>query len=128
LSPDEFRAWLEHFPIVLNERSRSENALALCFDEHLYPTGDPVWSDDAQDSLGLSQAGVDRLTRELGDPRPAPTILRSISKWCRGAAAVPVEICVVIWLLGERGDRLARHPDTAKGWDAGASHPLLQPG
>jgi hypothetical protein len=38
---------LEHFPIVLTQRTRSKNALALCFGEHLYPTGDPFWSDDA---------------------------------------------------------------------------------
>jgi hypothetical protein len=26
---------------------RPENSLGLCFGEHLYPTGNPVWSDDA---------------------------------------------------------------------------------
>jgi len=45
----------EHFPIVLSRDSRSENAVALCFDEHLYPTGDPLWSDDALGVLFLQQ-------------------------------------------------------------------------
>jgi hypothetical protein len=42
------KSWPEHFPIVFTQVSRSEDALAICFDEHLYPTGDPMWSDDAR--------------------------------------------------------------------------------
>ena len=35
----------------------------------------------------------------LGDPRSFSTILRSVSNWCRGEAAVPGEVWVVITLL-----------------------------
>jgi len=52
--------------------------------------------------LGLSQSSLARLMRELGDPREAPTILRSVANWCRGVYAVPGEMWVVIRLLGER--------------------------
>jgi hypothetical protein len=38
---------LERFPTLLNQAGRTENALDHCLSEHLYPTGDPVWSDDA---------------------------------------------------------------------------------
>jgi hypothetical protein len=38
---------LERFPTLSSRLSSSENALALCFGEHLYPTDDLVWSDDA---------------------------------------------------------------------------------
>jgi hypothetical protein len=54
------------------------------------------------DRLALSQSGLARLMRELGDPRSTPTILRSVSNWCRGAVAVPGEMWVVIRLLADR--------------------------
>ena len=38
---------LELFPHLTASGKRPENALACCSDEHLYPTGDPMWSDDA---------------------------------------------------------------------------------
>jgi hypothetical protein len=46
---------LERFPTLSSRLSSSENALALCFGEHLYPTDDLVWSDDALDAVGGSQ-------------------------------------------------------------------------
>ncbi len=56
-------------------------------------------------ALGLSQSGLARLMRELGDPRSHPTLLRSVSNWCRGVVAVPGEMWVVIRLLSERAGR-----------------------
>lgn len=52
--------------------------------------------------LGLSQSGLARLMRELGDPRSEPTILRSVANWCRGVYAVPGEMWVVIRLLEQQ--------------------------
>lgn len=49
--------------------------------------------------LGLSQAGLARRMRELGDPRAQPTLVRSITNWCGGHAAVPGEMWVVVRLL-----------------------------
>ena len=49
--------------------------------------------------LGLSQSGLARKMRELGDPRSMSTILRSIANWCRGETGVPGEMWVVITLL-----------------------------
>jgi hypothetical protein len=37
----------ERSPALLNLAGTPENALDLCLGEHLYPTGKPVWSDDA---------------------------------------------------------------------------------
>lgn len=54
------------------------------------------------DRLALSQTALARLMRELGDPRSVPTILRSVSNWCRGVVSVPGEMWVVIRLLAER--------------------------
>ncbi len=54
---------------------------------------------EALGRLGLSQSGLARLMRELGDPRSEPTILRSVANWCRGVYAVPGEMWVVIRLL-----------------------------
>jgi hypothetical protein len=54
------------------------------------------------DRLALSQSGLARLMRELGDPREQATLLRSVSNWCRGVVAVPGEMWVVLRLLGER--------------------------
>jgi hypothetical protein len=51
------------------------------------------------DMLGLSQSGLARLMKELGDPRSFPTILRSVSNWCRGVTAVPGEAWVMVTLL-----------------------------
>ena len=38
---------LEHDPILLNQESGSDHALALCFGEHFNPTRDPIRSDNA---------------------------------------------------------------------------------
>ena len=40
-------AALEHDPILLNRKSGSYHALALCFGEHFNPTRDPIRSDNA---------------------------------------------------------------------------------
>lgn len=53
-------------------------------------------------ALGLSQSALARRMHELGDPRSVPTILRSVSNWCRGVVAVPGEMWVVVRLLAER--------------------------
>ena len=52
------------------------------------------------DRLGFSQSAFAREMQALGDPRSFPTILRSVSNWCRGETAVPGEVWVVITLLG----------------------------
>ena len=49
--------------------------------------------------LGLSQSGLARLMRGLGDPRSETTILRSVANWSRGVYAVPGEMWVIIRLL-----------------------------
>lgn len=60
------------------------------------------------DRLALSQSSLAHLMHELGDPRSPPTILRSVSNWCRGVVAVPGEMWVVIRLLAERSNSNAR--------------------
>lgn len=65
----------------------------------VHPLSDAETFRAALDRLGLSQSGLARLMRELGDPRSQPTLLRSVSNWCTGATAVPGEMWVVIRLL-----------------------------
>lgn len=53
----------------------------------------------ALERLGFNQSTFARRLQALGDPRSFQTILRSVSNWCRGAVAVPGEMCVVLTLL-----------------------------
>jgi len=57
--------------------------------------------------LGFSQSSFAREMHALGDPRPVPTILRSVSNWCRGESAVPGEAWVVITLLERAAQKAA---------------------
>jgi hypothetical protein len=50
----------------------------------------------------LTQSGLARLMREMGDPRSQPTLLRSISNWATGATALPGEMHVLMRLLQAR--------------------------
>lgn len=54
---------------------------------------------DRLDRLGLSQSALAREMARQGDPRPVPTILRSISNWARAEYAVPGEMWVVLTLM-----------------------------
>ncbi|MGI4851990.1 MAG: hypothetical protein ACRYGR_08625 [Janthinobacterium lividum] len=59
-------------------------------------------ADDFQAALGrlgLSQAGFARKLRELGDPRPEASILRSISSYWTGSYKVPGELHVILRTL-----------------------------
>lgn len=71
---------------------------------------------------GLNQTSLARLLHELGDPRPVPTILRTIANWARGVTAVPGEMVVITRLLDERanGSTAARANRAAKGTPKGA--------
>lgn len=59
--------------------------------------------------------GFARWLAENGDPRSLKTILRSVSNWSRGVAAVPGEVCVLLNLLptdrqnGSRPSRKTRN-------------------
>jgi hypothetical protein len=50
-------------------------------------------------SKGYSQSSLARKLHALGDPRSVPTILRSISNYCRGVTAVPGEMVALLTLL-----------------------------
>lgn len=68
---------------------------------------------DAIRQIGLSQSGLARTMRGLGDPRSQPTLLRSISNWCRGKSSVPGEMWVVLRLLHERPTKTKEPSDAA---------------
>jgi hypothetical protein len=53
----------------------------------------------AIERIGLTQSSLARRMQALGDPRPFPTILRTISNQVRGVSAVSGEMCVVMCLL-----------------------------
>ncbi len=55
---DDISAVPERFPTLLNQSARTGKAPDHCLGEHLYPTGDPVWSDHALEGMPLNDIGV----------------------------------------------------------------------
>jgi hypothetical protein len=59
-------AELEHFPTYSYRMSSLGNALDRCFDEHLYPMGAPIRSDDALELSAQRNAKRSRRRRDSG--------------------------------------------------------------